>query len=154
MSEAVKPKIISRQFDTYLAMIENSVGSSIFKNLYIDRDGKKEDATKDGWFSCAFYVSSILVICKYIKEIHATVSSTVKDLKNSGWNEISEPVLGSIVVWKPGANTNGHYHLGFYIGDNMVISNDSLKKVPTKHDWLFGGAREVDMILWNPQILK
>ena len=147
------PKITPRQFETYLSLIENSVGTEMFKNLYIDRDGAKEDATKDGWFSCAFYASSILVVCKYIKEIHATVSSTVKDLKNSGWNEISEPVIGSIIVWKPNRET-GHYHLGFYVADKTVISNDSFKKVPVKHDWLFDGKREIDVILWNPSIAQ
>jgi hypothetical protein len=154
MSEEKQTKVIPLQFDTYIAVVENSVGSYMFKNLYVNIDGVKKDATEDGWLSCAFYVSSILVLFKYIKEIHGTVSSTVKDLKDSGWSEISEPVLGSVVVWKSGKDTNGHSHIGFYVGDNMAISNDSWKKSPWKGDWKFNGKREVEMILWKPEILN
>ncbi|MEK7176841.1 MAG: hypothetical protein AAB719_00885 [Patescibacteria group bacterium] len=148
------PKITPRQFDTYLSMIEKSVGTEMFQNLYINSDGEKLDATDNGRLSCAFYASSILVICKYIKEIHATVSSTVRDLKESGWSEISEPIVGSVIVWKPSNETDGHPHLGFYIGNNLAISNDSIKKVPIKHDWKYDGKREGDMILWNPKIAE
>lgn len=147
-------RVVPRQFDTYLSLIEKSVGTPMFQNLYIERDGKKEDATDRGRLSCAFYASSILVICKYIKEIHATVTSTVRDLKESGWKEISEPVIGSIVVWKQAPETNGHSHLGFYIGGGLAVSNDSQEKVPIKHDWLYDGSREVEAILWNPNIAK
>ena len=141
-------------FDTYLAVIENSVGSYTFKNLYISVNGEKKDATEDGWLSCAFYASSILYLFKYITDMHATVSSTVKDLIGSGWIEISEPVIGSVIVWKSGENTNNHRHIGFYVGDGLAISNDSQKKHPWKGDWKFNGKREVEMILWNPDIVK
>lgn len=153
IDKETKPKIIPRQFDTYLAVIENSVGSQTFKNLYVDIDGVKTDATKDGWLSCAFFVSSVLSMFKYIKEIHATVSSTVKDLQESGWAKIEEPIVGSVIVWKPGQNTNGHAHIGFYVGDGKAISNDSWKKFPDKTDWKFEGKREVEMILWKPDIM-
>ncbi len=145
-------KVTPLQFDTYLAVIENSVGSLMFKNLYVNINGIKKDATEDGWLSCAFYVSSILTLFKYIKEIHCTVASTIKDLKSSGWIEVDEPIIGSVVVWKPGKNTNGHPHIGFYVGDNLAVSNDSLKKYPIKYEWKFGGKREVEMILWKSEI--
>ncbi|MDQ5968856.1 MAG: hypothetical protein QG579_13 [Patescibacteria group bacterium] len=148
------PEIKPLTFDTYLAVIENSVGSYMFKNLYISVDGEKKDATEDGWLSCAFYASSILYLFKYITDMHATVSSTVKDLIGSGWIEISEPVIGSVIVWKSGENTNNHRHIGFYVGDGLAISNDSQKKHPWKGDWKFNGKREVEMVLWNPDIMK
>jgi len=147
-----KPKITPRQFDTYLSMIENSVGSYMFKNLWVDIDGVKKDATEDGWLSCAFFVSSILYLAKYIKSVHGTVSSTVKDLEESGWQEIKEPVVGSVVVWKDEQGTNGHSHIGFYVGDGLAVSNDSNKKYPIKYDWKFKGKRDIDKILWNPNI--
>lgn len=90
----------------------------------------------------------------YIKGIHATVNSTIKDLKESGWKEIDTPVIGSVIIWKPGEDTNNHFHIGFYIGDNLAVSNDSFKKHPVKADWKFGGKREIDTILWNPEINK
>ncbi len=148
------PEIKPLTFDTYLAVIENSVGSYTFKNLYISVNGEKKDATEDGWLSCAFYASSILYLFKYITDMHATVSSTVKDLIGSGWIEISEPVIGSVIVWKSGENTNNHRHIGFYVGDGLAISNDSQKKHPWKGDWKFNGKREVEMILWNPDIVE
>src|SRR3989344_1417424 len=148
-----KPKVTLRQFDTYIAMIENSVGSFMFKNIYVNVEEAKKDATEDGRLSCAFYVSAILYMTKYIKDMHATVASTIKDLKESGWEAVTEPVPGSVIVWKVGPqDTNGHPHIGFYMGDNHAISNDSLKKHPTKHDWKYDGKREVEMILWNPKI--
>ena len=152
MSENSTSQITPRQFDTYMAVIENSQGSYLFKNLYADVDGVKKDILKDGWLSCAFYVSSILTLFKYIKEIHTTVSSTVRDLKESGWEEIDEPVPGSVIVWKPGQGTNGHAHIGFYVGDGLAISNDSNKKHPWKWDWKFEGKRDVEKILWNPEL--
>ncbi|KND50316.1 MAG: hypothetical protein AB198_01935 [Parcubacteria bacterium C7867-003] len=148
------PVIKPLQFDTYLALIENSIGSYLFKNLYLEIDGVKKDATEDGWLSCAFFVSSILYLCKYINDPHGTVSGTVKDLEKNGWVEIKEPVLGSVIVWKEGVNTNGHNHIGFYVGDGLAVSNDSWKKYPIKYDWKFEGKREVEKILWNPLIKK
>lgn len=147
--EEQKPKVVRRIFDSYLAVIENSVGSYMFKNLYADVDGVKKDVTEDGWLSCAFYVSTILHMFGFNKGVHGTVESTVKDLKENGWVEIDEPVVGSVIVWKPGKTTNGHSHIGFYIGEGQAISNDSWKKYPIKYDWKFNGKREVSSILWK-----
>jgi hypothetical protein len=146
------PTIKPLPFDTYLAVINNSEGSFLFKNLFAEVDGVKKDITEDGWLSCAFYVSSVLYLFKYIKEIHGTVSGTVKDLKESGWEEINEPVAGSIIVWGPSETSKGHSHIGFYLGDELAMSNDSWKKHPLKFDWQFEGKRKVEMILWKPDI--
>lgn len=152
MNNEIKSIITPRQFDTYLSVIENSVGSFMFKNMYADLDGVKKDVTEDGWLSCAFFVSSVLSMFKYIDRIHATVKSTTKDLLDCGWEVINEPVVGSVIIWKPGVDTNNHYHIGFYVGENQAISNDSWKKCPNKGDWKFDGKREIDMILWKPEI--
>lgn len=144
-------KIKLLQFDTYLAMIENAVDSYMFKNLFIEVDGVKKDATEDGDLSCAFFVSSVLFLCKYIDSPHATVESTVKKLKDSGWQTIDEPVVGSVVVWK---KKDGHSHIGFYVGDNKVISNSDKDRCPKKTDWKFDGNREIDMILWRSDIIQ
>ena len=149
-----QPKIVKLQYETYLAVIENSPGSFMFKNFYVTIDGVKKDAMEDGWLSCAFYVSSVLYLCKYIKDIHATVASTVKDLQKCGWKKVRKPAVGSVIVWKPGKDTNGHSHIGFYVGNEQAISNDSWKKHPWKGDWKFNGKREVEMILWKKEITK
>ena len=147
--EEDKPKVVRRNFDTYLTVIENSVGSFMFKNLWADVDGVKTDVMEDGWLSCAFYVSAILHMFGYVKSIHGTVETTIKDLKESGWIEIDELVVGSVIVWKPGKTTNGHSHIGFYVGEGQAISNDSWKKCPMKGGWKFDGKREVEAIFWK-----
>lgn len=147
-----QPKIVRRVFDTYIAVIENSVGSYLFKNLYADVNGEKKDVLKDGWLSCAFFVSAILHMFGFIDSIHGTVESTVKDLKKNGWKKIAQPKIGSVIVWGPGKTANGHSHTGFYIGKSQAISNDSWKKHPVEHDWKYGGKRKVKELLWKSEI--
>ncbi len=133
--------------ENYLRVIENSVGTKIFRNLFAEINGEKVDITKDGELSCAYFVSSILYLFKLIKGVHATVDSTIRDLKEWEWIEIEKPELGCVIVW---AETNSHKHIGFYIGDEKAISNNFEFGYPTEHDWQF---RKVESILWN-QTLK
>lgn len=148
----LKMKTKVKQFDTYLATIKNSIGSQIFKNLYFEVENEKKDITEDGWLSCAFYVSSILYLSKYIKNIHATVSGTITDLEDSGWKQVDEPEMGSILIWVKKNGANRHRHIGFYVGNKEAISNDSNLKYPIKHNWKYNDNRELEMILWNPKI--
>jgi hypothetical protein len=149
-----KPIIKPLQFETYLALIENSVGSYLFKNLFVEIDGVKKDATEDGWLSCAFFASSLLYISKYIDSPHGTVDGTVKDLIKNGWEETSmdSPEVGSVIVWKNAQGDNSHKHIGFYVGNELAISNDSYKKYPIKYDWKFKGKRDIEKVYWNPKI--
>jgi len=122
-------------------MIENSIGSYIFKNLYMEIDGQKKDVLKNGLLSCAVFVSGILYMNKMINGMHATVNSTVKDLEKSGWIKINEPERGDILVWElykwPG-DIEEHEHIGFYVGEDMAISNDSKIGSPQKHHFTYG----------------
>ena len=149
-------KVVPIVFDTYLAVIKNSVGSKMFKNLYLDIDGKKVDATQDGYLSCAFFVSSVLTISKLIKEVHATVEGTLRDMKESGWIEIPEPKVGSVLIWGKsnfGEQGGVHSHIGFYIDLDTAISNNSLRDgTPTEHPWTFNGKRKIEAIFWNPKL--
>lgn len=159
-----KPKVKIHFFETYLAVIRNSVGSKLFRNFYLELDGKKMDATKNGVVSCAFFVSNVLNMfpsLKLIKEPHLTVKATVKDLLESGWKEISEPRLGAVLVWEEKESHGGrNKHIGFYIGDGAAISNNADTGMPDIHHWTFGGdadekpARSVEMILWNSSLEK
>lgn len=149
-----KKEITPLFFDTYLAVIKNSVGSKLFRNFYAKVDGKKTDIMHNGELSCAFYVSSVLALFKFIKEIHGTVDSTVKDLKESGWRKIDKPKVGSILVWEKIDFGNGdiHKHIGFFVGRNKAVSNSYKLNYPVVHSWSFNAKRKVDMILWNPRI--
>ncbi|MCC7303945.1 hypothetical protein IT418_00810 [bacterium] len=145
---------VLERFKNYLKLIHNSTGTKMFRNLYVTQNGVSTDITQNGLLSCALFTSTILYICKYIHDIHATVESTIKDLKQNGWTEITKPLPGAVIVWKNHKDTAGHSHIGFYVGNNKAISNDSQRGYPRQSDWKFKGEREVEVILWNPEIEK
>ncbi len=144
-----KQKVTPLIFDTYLAVIKNSVDSKLFRNFYAKVNGKRSDIMRNGELSCAFYVSSILALFKFIKKMHGTVDSTIEDLKKCGWKKIRKPAIGSILVWeKVGFGDNDvHKHIGFFIGNNKAVSNSFKFGYPIKHDWRFNGKRKVETIL-------
>jgi hypothetical protein len=136
-----KPKRL--YFKTYLKAINNSVGSNLFRNFYVSLTEKGEfDALGDGENSCAFFVSSVLVIFKKLKGIHGTVESTIKDLVESGWIEANQPVGGDILVWEALQYDDGFKkHIGFSIGDGKAISTSREEKTPVEHDQHFEDAK-------------
>ncbi len=154
VSPTKKQKVVPIIPDTYLAVIKNSIGSNLFHNFYAKVNGKRTDVMANGQLSCAFYVSSILLLFKFIKEGHATVDSTVKDLKQSGWKKIKKPKIGSIIVWEKMifSNNNIHKHIGFFIGNNKAISNSYKLRYPALHHFTFDGKRKVELILWNSKL--
>lgn len=153
MSEtsSIKPLL----FDTYLAVVKNSIRSHLFHNYFANVNGKKIDVLQDGTLSCAFFVSSILSMFNLIEKFHATVESTQQDLKKSRWVKIEKPKPGAVIVWEAVDFGEGqmHKHIGFYIGKNKAISNSDKEKHPVEHDWLFEGKRKVETIYWNPTVL-
>lgn len=159
MADNDKKKVDRLVFDSYMAVIRNSVGTRMFKNFYAKVNGVKTDIMKDGWLSCAFYVSAVLVIFKFIKGIHGTVDSTINDLIECGWEETKVPKVGCVIVWE-GVNfdANGirrnHKHMGFYIGKDEAISNDSWNKGPIIHPYDFKGTRRIERMLWLPRFDK
>jgi hypothetical protein len=116
---------------TLLKLIENSVGTKLFRNNYFFVDDKSKDLLRNGELSCAFYVSSILYLLKLIKDIHATVQGTIKDMEESDWYEIKKPKKGAVILWDK--DKTGHYHIGFYWNKKRAVSNVSSKKSPNFH---------------------
>lgn len=149
-----KQNISSPIFDTYLAVIKNSLGSKLFRNFYAKVNGKRADIMRNGELSCAFHVSSILVLFQFVKGVHATVDSTVKDLQRSGWKVIKRPKIGSVLVWEKidFGNRDIHKHIGFYIGNNKAVSNSFKRGYPVIHSWNFGAKRKVDLMFWYPKL--
>lgn len=139
-TEPAKPQRL--YFKTYLQVIDNSVGSNLFRNFYVTLPDRGEfDALDDGENSCAFFVSSILVIFKKLNSIHGTVESTVKDLKELGWIEADKPKEGDVLVWEAIQFDDGlKEHIGFSIGNGKAISVLWKKKTPIGHDDHFGEA--------------
>ncbi|MDP2638938.1 MAG: hypothetical protein Q8P06_02105 [Candidatus Azambacteria bacterium] len=156
-----KEKIIPILFDTYLAVIKNSVGSKMFRNFYAKVNGKKTDILQNGELSCARFVSSLLYLFKLIENTHATVDGTVKDLEKSGWQKMTKPRIGSVTVWEKinfGKN-NFHKHIGFYIGNNKAISHRREWRHPIIHHWTYGSkngkpVRKIEAIFWNKKLDK
>lgn len=69
-----------------------------------------------------------------ISSTHATVSGLEKDLLESGWRKSNELNKGSIIIWKA-ADQGGeiHRHSGFFMGNNVAISNSTIECVPIEH---------------------
>lgn len=133
--------------ESYLVAVKNSVGSNIFRNFYVEKNGQKIDVLNNGDLSCAYFVSVILKMFSFIYKIHATVNSTVKDMQLSGWYEVKIPKFGDIIVWEEKDYSSGkHKHIGFYIDDKKAISINDKKGVPVVHDWCYNGKRGIEKI--------
>lgn len=150
-----QPKLKRLIKKSYLKCIRNSVGTKIFRNLYLSQDGQTFDATKNGELSCAFYVSGLLVIFQLIKSLHGTVDGTIKDLEEFGWVKTNQPTPGSVIIWEATLNDeNGNEHIGFYVGRDKAISNSSTKKKITIHNLTFDNTRKIKAIYSNPILIK
>jgi len=110
---------------------------------------KIENLTENGVLSCAFFVSSILYLFGLIQNIHLSVKGAVKDMKKSGWFEISKPKRGSVLLWE---KKDEHYHLGFYLGNQKAISNNFKKKMPIIHHFTYKRKRKIEAIFWHKKL--
>ncbi len=146
-------------------MIENSARGEnhMFRNFYVEKEGKIEDSLEEGKNSCAVMVSHILYSYNplldfsgkkhWIKYIHLTVASTEKDMIENGWHIINDLKPGAVLIWekKDGRNGMPHNHIGFFIEGDMAISNDSRGTgFPHKHHYTYNGARKIEKIYWHP----
>jgi hypothetical protein len=147
--------------DNYLTVIKNACGSKMWANAYCLVNGKKKDVLRDGDVSCAFFVSSILKLFDAIKRLHFTVQGTEKDLKESGWQRIPISIKmpkGSVLVWEKQSssnkkNTEEHYHVGFYLGEEKAVSTWAYNNFPVIHHYLnCGKTRKIIRAYWNPKI--
>jgi hypothetical protein len=143
-----KPKRL--YFKSYLKMIENSVGSNMFRNFYATTPSRGEfDAFNDGEYSCAFFVTAVLVIFKKISGFHGLVSSAVEDLKKSGWQEVKNIKAGDVLVWEHTAiGGESVPHIGFAIGNGRAVSTSWRQRCVAEHDVNFGEEnRKIEKVL-------
>lgn len=144
--------------ESYLAAIQNSLGSKIFNNLWAEVDGERTDILSDGQKSCGYFVSGILLWFGLIKERHATVHGTLKDMEGFGWEKLTEPQVGSVLHWeKELGNGEVNEHIGFYTGENMAISTSGKERTVIEHHWTYGEEngnpkRKVIAIYWHPRL--
>ncbi|MBI4158035.1 MAG: hypothetical protein HY505_00200 [Candidatus Yanofskybacteria bacterium] len=151
-----------KKLKSLLAIVENSAKGDnyLFRNLYADENGKEVDIFENGHNSCGAHVSWILLALELIKHPHASSWGTLKDLFESGWHEINELTPGAVLVWEArndamllGELKPRSIHIGFYIGDDDAISNDSKDTgFPRRHHYTYNGTRKIDKILWHPEL--
>lgn len=155
-----KPKVEVLLEQTFLALVENSVGSSMFRNFYAKVDGVEQDITQNGRLSCALYVSAVLKMAGLINKITTTVNGVIREMEATGWQKIEEVRTGAVIVWAQEISTDGskHKHIGFYLGDNEAVSNDSKTGLISKHHFTFGQTeggevkREIEAIYWTDNL--
>ncbi len=145
-----KPKRL--YFKSYLKFVHNSVGTNSFRNFYVETPEQGVfDALDDGYNSCAFYVSAVLVIFKKLAGFHGTVASTVKDLQDSGWQLVDEPQAGDVLVWEARQFDDGlKQHIGFSVGSGTAVSTSMTTKTPIEHDQTFDNTRKIVQVFRLP----
>lgn len=136
--------------DSYLAAVRNAVGSRLFRTFIARVDGEKRDILRRGKLSCAFFVSSILLMFRFLRRPRMTVRSTVAALRKTGWRRIRASRPGAILVWEA---QNGHRHIGFYVGNQHAVSTSSRRGVVARHHWTFGGKRNIEAAYWHQRLL-
>lgn len=136
----------------YLQMIKNSVGTQMFRELWISENGKEEEILNGGELACAVFVTSLLKLHDLIGEKRATVEGAIESMLKYGWKEVDLKYIreGDVLVWERKQKGYKHPHIGFYVGDKKAISNSwKLKKV-VKHGWDYGGRRRIIRVLsWD-----
>jgi hypothetical protein len=123
--------------ENFLLSVRNSIGSQLFRS-YLDKEGS--DVLKDGDLSCAYYMSSIMLLHGLIDRVHFTVPGTIEAMESNGWYKIQTLKVGCVVVWGS-VHQNGadHKHLGVYVGEGQAISNRSSLGMPGEHALHYSG---------------
>lgn len=144
----------------YFAVIKNSEGTRMFRDFFVVYKKRVKNLTKRGELSCALFVSSILYLFGLIKNIHLGATKEtediapvglLEDMKKSSWVEISRPKKGCVLLWE---KIDGHFHVGFFLGDKKAISTSSIKRKVLIHDYKFNGKREIEKAFWHKKLKK
>lgn len=137
----------------YLNAIKKSIGAQLFQNVFAEVNGEEKDITQNGELSCALFVSSLLMMFHLIDTIkapHTTVSGLLKNIEESRWRKIPESNIqeGDVIIWEEIIDLDGkrHEHVGFYIGNDMAISNSSKKHMPDRHHLTYNGKRKINSV--------
>ena len=132
------------------ALLENSLGVKLWRNFYY----QDRDVMEGGDLSCAFFVSTLLLMLQAVPKRHGTVHHlTVLDMPEYGWREV--PVdeayeFGDVLVWdyaQQGNSTGKHQHVGFFWGEDQAISNSSSQGCPVRHHYTYEDTRPIVKVL-------
>jgi hypothetical protein len=97
-----------------------------------------QDVCNDGEFSCAVFVSGLLLLNGYITKPHATVESLRRVLlENSNAHSISEADVtsGDVVFWEKIVFPDGseNEHVGFALSKEEAVSTSFSKREVARH---------------------
>jgi hypothetical protein len=150
--------------ETYLAVIESSVGTPLFRTFWANVNGKRMNIVRDGRVSCSFYTSSILKLFNLVSEVQVTITRLKKDMKESGWKQIPRARKGAVVFWSAlPADTSrmkkdaGVYqplvsHCGFVVSATEAVHNDGDKTMaPIRAQLRY---RPIESFWWHPALEK
>ena len=127
--------------ETYLKAIENSIGSTQYRSLMVreEESGEVRDILEDGNLSCAYFVSSVLLLFGMINKQRATVASLRRFVsEDDRWNEVeveTEVRPGDVVFYRERTFPDGepHAHVGFVLSPTEAASTSYREKCVVKH---------------------
>ena len=76
----------------------------------------------------------------WIGRPHATVAGTIRDMTDNDWRETSALEPGAVVLWP--SKGDMPEHVGFYLGNDEYMSNDSREHTPRIHGRHMRDGRE------------
>lgn len=133
-----KPEILRRE--TFIKMVENSVGTRLFNSIIAKRGEETIDILADGDLSCATFVSNILYLNHFLDNQRVVVGSLEKDLaSSSNFKEISPenylPETGDVILWGVIVGQDGvaHKHFGFALNNEEAVSTTGISHSAIRH---------------------
>lgn len=147
------PTLIRQTRTNLLMLAKKSIGSPLFRNMYVRRQDEKEpfDVLEDGTVSCAVFVSTLLTMVGLIERPHFIVASVIKDMEASGWQQITRPRPGAVVTWA--GNDDNPPHIGIVVeGDDLCIANSSIVRTPQPGSLTMNDGRQPDAFYWHSDL--
>lgn len=141
--QARKPQFVTLHFETFVRAAKNAPGTGLFRSLIVrDGTGKESDILADGEYSCAYFVSSLLALAKFLPEPCATVDSLERRLVEAGWEKRGADgiLAGDIVIWAREAFADGtsNRHAGIAVSPSEAVSTSYITKNVERHHITFG----------------
>lgn len=128
-----------------ITIAKNFVGTKGFRNFYQN----DKDILNNGDVSCAFFVSTVLAMCKLVDRVYFTVDNLSKYLEESTLFEtflfpkVEEISAGDVIIWD--TSEGGHKHIGFCVAQGVAVSNRSSLGAPGEHELVYSGFDKVDV---------
>lgn len=132
--------------ETLLKLIENSIDSRLFQSVIFAKRQEPIDILEAGNLSCSYFVSGLLTLVGLIDKPHVTVRGLLKNLEsNSKFEKLTSThyLPGDILIWDQTIESNGHEHVGFYLGNGEAVSNSPSELQIIKHHYTYNGKRNI-----------